>query len=136
VPKVDRAGESHQCGCRSLVGVDVEGEGDAHLLAIVADLDCVGAPAGVWPVDSAFAAVGLHEQLMSLHHPVDALRIRRCAAGLLGLPAQQGVDAAIAVGGQVDDEGADVGYQLGAGQRRSPVPFCSGGCAWRRDASG
>lgn len=61
----------------------------------------------------------LEQQPMHLHDAVDALGIGRRAPGLLGLAAQQGMDAAIAVGGQIGDEQPDVGDQLGIRQRWS-----------------
>ena len=53
---------------------------------------------------------------MRLHDAVDAFRIGRFAPGLLGLPAQQSMNAAIAIGWQIGDECADVGDQLGIRQ--------------------
>ena len=107
----------------------VERERDPHLLAIVTgDLQPVGAPARVALVDGNAAVVtallvpftaSLEQQPMHLHDAVDALGIGRRAPGLLGLAAQQGMDAAIAVGGQIGDEQPDVGDQLGIWQRRS-----------------
>jgi hypothetical protein len=56
---------------------------------------------------------------MHLHDAVDAFRVRRFALGLLGLPPQQSMNSAIAIGRQIGDERADVGDQLGIRQRRS-----------------
>ena len=69
----------------------------------------------------ALAAMRLEQQAVNLHDAVDALWIGRCAPGLLRLTAQQGMDAAIAIGRQIGDERPDVGDQLGVGQRRSPA---------------
>ena len=49
---------------------------------------------------------------MHLHDAVDAFRIRRFAPSLLGLAAQQSMNAAIAIGWQIGDERADVVDQL------------------------
>lgn len=78
-----------------------------------------GDPAIMAPL-VALAAVGLEEQALNLHDAVNALWMRCCAPGLPGLAAQQGMHAAIAIGRQIGDERADVGKQLGVGQRRSP----------------
>ena len=50
---------------------------------------------------------------MDLDHAVDALRVTRCAPGLPGLAAQEGMYAAIAIGRQIGKERADVGDQFG-----------------------
>lgn len=86
----------------------VEREGDADLLAVVAtDLQRIGPPAGIAPVDSdatvvapflALAAMGLEQQAMNLRHAVCPLWIGRCASGLLCPTAQQGMNPPIAVG--------------------------------------
>ncbi len=46
---------------------------------------------------------------------MDALWIGRCAPGLPGLAAQQGLHAAIAIGRQIGDGCADVGNRFGVG---------------------
>ena len=56
---------------------------------------------------------------MHLHDAVDAFRVGRFAPSLFSLPAQQSMNAAIAIGRQIGDERADVGDQLGIRQRRS-----------------
>ena len=125
----DAAGRRYMPHCFSVAAV--EREGDAHLLAIVAaDLERVGAPTGVAQIDrypavvppfvAAAAAVTQKEQPVHLHHAIDALRVGRCAPGLLGLATQQCMYATIAVGGQIGDQRADVGDQLGIGERWSP----------------
>jgi hypothetical protein len=48
-------------------------------------------------------AVPLEKQSVDFHHSVDALGIGRGAPDLFGLTAQQGMDPAIAVGGQIGD---------------------------------
>lgn len=114
----------------------VEREGDAHRLAIVAaDLERVEAPARVAPVDRgpaimapllALAAMGVEQQAVTPHDAVDALWIGRCAPGLLGLAAQQGMHAAIVIGRQIGDERTNVGDQLGVGSGGRP-PDLGGG---------
>lgn len=111
------------CSAHCFAIAAVEREGDADLLAIVAgDLQPVGAPAGVALVDRNPTivapllppfAVTLKEQPVHLHDAVDALWIGLCTPGLLGLSAQQGMHAAIAVGGQICDSQADRGDELG-----------------------
>ena len=103
---------------------------DDDLLAVVArDLQAIRAPAGIASIDGdativaaflATFAIALEQQTVHLHDPVDALRVGACAPGRVGLAAQQGVDATIAVGGKIGDECADIGDQFGIGQRRSP----------------
>jgi len=86
----------------------VEREGDAHLLAVVAaDLEAVGAPAGVAGINRdapvvaplvSLAAVPLEQQAMYLHHPVDALGIGRRRSAIACLPPQERMDPAVAIG--------------------------------------
>jgi hypothetical protein len=136
---LDALGGDHKA--QGLAVAAVEREGDAHLLAIVAaDLQAVGAPAGVAglnrdpaivPTLLAAAAVPLEQEAMQLHDSVDPLGVGRCAPGLFRLAAEQGMHAAIAVGRQVGDQRADVSDDLGIGQRRPsawawrwPVAHC------------
>lgn len=114
----------------------VEGEGDPHLLAVVAaDLEAVGAPAGVAGIDRdppvvaalvTLSAMTLEQQAMHLHHPVDALGIGRRWPAIARLPPQERVDPAVAIGGQIGDQGLDTRDELLLGQRRSAAAACSG----------
>jgi len=91
----------------------VECKGDADLLAIVAaDLEPVRAPGGVAGIDGdaaivttllATPAVPLEQQPMQLHDAIDAFGIGCCAPVFFRLAAEQRVDAAIAVGRQLED---------------------------------
>ena len=49
---------------------------------------------------------------MHLHDAVDALGVGACAPASLGLATQQGMNATIAVRGQIGDEQPDVGDQF------------------------
>ncbi len=63
--------------------------------------------------------MALQQQAVLLHHPPDALMVpRRRVVTLLGRAAQDGVDAAIAVGWHVGDHGLDPGEQVIVRPRR------------------
>jgi len=114
----------------------VEREGDAHLLAVVAaDLETIGAPAGVAGINRdapvvttiiCLAAMALEQQAMHLHHPVDPLGIGRRWPAIARLPPQERMDPAVAIGRQLSDQGLDARDELLLGQRRSAAAACSG----------
>jgi hypothetical protein len=137
----------YAAGCRDephgLTITAVEREGDADLLAIVAgDLETIGAPAAVACLDRDLAivpsfltapAMSLKQQALKLHDAVDALGIGRCAPVLFGLATQQRVNAAIAVGRQIQDERADVGDEFGVRGWRSSTALWGATMPHRRE---
>jgi hypothetical protein len=114
----------------------VEGKGNTDTLAVVAaDLEPIGTPTAVAFSDSdpAFMSsclptcVPLQEQAVLLHHPPDPLVVWRRRAGiLLGLPAQDGMDAPVSVGWHVRNNGFDAGEEISIRLRGTTAS------AWRR----
>ena len=106
----------------------VEGKSDAHTLAVVAaDLEAIRAPAvvtfgrGDTAVLLPLLATGvtLEQQPVLAHDPVDPLVVGRCQPTmLLGLAPQDGVNAPVALGGHVGDDGLDTLQHPAIGPRR------------------
>lgn len=123
---------SNEAHCLAIAAV--EREGDPHLLAVVAaDLEAVGAPAGVAGIDRdapivatlvTLAAMALEQQAMHLHHPVDALGIGRRWPAIARLPPQERMDPAVAIGRQIGDQALDTRDELFLGQWRSAAAAC------------
>jgi hypothetical protein len=108
----------------------IESEGDADLFSVVADdLEPIGTPAAVAGIDCnptvmptfcATPAVPLQQQAVELHDPVNPLGVRRRSSIALGLTAEQRMNATIAVGRQIDDQGANISDEITVWKRRSP----------------
>lgn len=64
----------------------------------------------------------LKQQAVQLHHPIGAVRVRRGAAVLLSLTAQEVMDSTIAIGWEVGDERADRGDKVSIGRWRATSP--------------
>jgi len=66
--------------------------------------------------------MALEQETVHPHYPIDTLHVRRGTAVLLSLAAQQGMDATVAIGRQVGDQGPDFGDKLLIGRRRATSP--------------
>lgn len=106
-----------------------------RVAVVAADLEAVGAPAGVAGINRdapvvttiiCLAAMALEQQAMHLHHPVDPLGIGRRRSAIVCLPPQERMDPAVAIGRQFGDQSLDMRDEIFLGQRRSAAAACSG----------
>src|ERR1051325_6766946 len=130
---VDAAAGSRPPGDRLAVAA-VEGEGDAHLLAVVAaDLEPVRAPSHIGAVDRdpaivppflTVAGMAVEQKAVHLHDPVDPLHVHGRTAPFAPLTPEQRMDAPITIGRLTGYQRLDLGDKLGLGvwATTSPPP--------------
>jgi hypothetical protein len=66
--------------------------------------------------------MALEQELMLLHHPIDALVVRGLTPLGQGTPPQKGMDPAIPIGRQVSDDSLDLGHERVGREGRTPDP--------------